>query len=55
MSDPDESNRRKSGLIGAWEYWVECPYCEGVGRDESGEICNNCEGVGVCWELDCEQ
>jgi DnaJ-class molecular chaperone len=55
MSDPDEPTRRKSGLIGAWEYWRECPYCEGTGEDEEEDICIQCEGEGMAWILDTEE
>ena len=55
MSDPDAPTRRKSGIIGAWEYWRDCPYCEGIGQDDNGNICDNCEGVGMYWKLDCEE
>ena len=55
MSDPDDPTRRKSGIIGAWEYWRECPYCEGIGRTDIGDICYDCKGEGMYWELECDE
>lgn len=30
-------------------FYLRCPGCDGIGRNESGEECDGCEGYGGFW------
>ena len=51
--DPDESDVRPGPINNTWEYWRECPYCEG--EENLDPPCRHCNGEGMSWQLEVDE